>query len=488
MENIDLSKIDFTKIDPKKVSLGTDMQDCALIAKTFERGAHSTHTEAAVFATLNRSVENMKSFATAASDTVNSYLMNPEDIAKNATKQASDLVSSANVSTGGGGSSGSSAATDGILQGLNMGKEEDKTSTLTDSFGETLLDFAKDCIPCGDRLMAFLELHPHVDLLGALEDNLTASLQLLSDIGGLLNNFDIYADFCALLDALKFMCIPDLQRIIALFTAMLILDIPKLDGLIGMIQVLIQPIFMPIFQAITSLLDQFSSLVVSPIDCIIDALIQQMNKINISVPKTKFTPSFKVTSQEGQDKLKEIQGEINSGLKELTLAIQEGKETIQAELDFYIEEIKALLGETTGSGGIHLRLSLRKLKLIRMVSFIIAIITAISKGHASCSNTGKTPQASEIDGFFKDFLSPNSPFDMYVDEEGQIVIEEQGDPLLAKGENVFQFKGEDFISPEVAEVTKTLSDPIRAVIPCRFETTSEDVTKVNRWIEELSKE
>jgi len=500
---IDYSKIDISKLDPGKTNLGnTDLQDCSLIAQTFERGAHSTPTEAAVFATIQRSLHNTKSFSSAVGTSLKGYIRHPQEAADENLRQLEKLLTNADVADQEGKTGGEEAPTDHIMQAVKVGEEF--TSTLTESFGKSMMDWTQDCIPCKFRIVSFMELHPHVDLLGSLTIDIDAKLGFLGGIGDMLNNFDTYGDFCGMLNFLSFICVPDLQRLIVLLMAMMLLDVPKLDGFINIIQMLIAPIFSPILMSLGSLLDQFVSIVTAPLECVIDSLNQQMQKLGFEMDPSALRKADETMNQL-QDKSREIQAGLTGGLGQLNQTIQEAKDAIETKLAFYLDEIKAIMEETSSMGGGYLDSATKKLQTIRMIGFITAIISAVSSGHQACSSD-RPPEISEIDNFLDTFLNPNAPFNMWIDDKGEVHIDEKvpnfdvvvnsstkEDPLPSFG-NVFQFEGEDLITPTVAQKTKetirataqALSGPTEVILPCRLETEVSEVDKVNKWIEELN--
>ena len=456
MPEINFKDVDYLAVDPDKLDFGTCDQTCALICQTFERGSHNTYKEPAIFATMNRMLENMDSFASVAQESLTGYLRQPAQPENN--------------------TSGTTVQTDETLQGVKI--ENIDVSTAGESFGKNLLDWMKNCIPCGARILALLELHPNIDLLGGLEADLKGRLSILSDLANLLSNIDMYADFCSLLSLLNFMCIPDLQRLIAMFVALLTQIAFEMDGLIGLLQALIAPLFAPILMSITSLLDQFVLTVLSPVDCIITAIDEQLQKIDFDVAAAG-TRGLK----EGTSNLKEG---LKGGLAELNQNVIDAKNHIKQKLEFYIDQVKAMLGELGFGDAAYLKISLKKLTLIRLIAFIVAVITAIAKGQQACS-PGKNPEASELDNFFSNFLNPNSSFSMSVDEDGNLHMDEKI-PLL-NDPNVFQFEGKSIINPELAQQINStavaLSRSAEVKIPCKLETETGDVEKVNRWISEL---
>lgn len=449
--------IDFTNFDPEKMDIGTALQDCMLIVQIYERGAHSTFNEAAVYAPLAHNLENAQAFADHAADSMATYLRTP----------AVDTQVPTDSTT--------------ALQGLTFGNTSVSVSGST--FGKDLLDWAQNCIPCMARIVALMELHPHVDLLGALEADIVARLSFLNDLTGLLSNTDMYNDFCALLNALSFMCIPDLQRIIALLATLLAFQGLELDGLIGMLQALIAPLFMPILSAITSLLDQFSLLVVSPMDCILDAINEELRK-----GKSQVSWMGKMASEGGDAAVSNAMKTASGGLEELSKAIVDAKKKVHEKVQFYIDQMKALLGELNGGDIAYLKGTLRKLTIVRLIGFVTAVITAISKGQSLCSSGSSNPSKSELDTFFADYLNPSSPFQFSVDDNGNIHIDEVLPTTLQNQDNVAVFDGGPLLDPQVVQTIQTsLEQPIQAVITCRFSTTKDEAEQVNEWIEELNK-
>jgi len=503
----DYSDYDISKVDEDNENLGTDLQDCAIIAQTFERGAHSTPTETAIFSTFSRTLTNMQSFSSAAIGSMAGYLAAPQLSAQDSTNQATDLSASAGISPNSTqADTGTKAQTDQFLQNIDIGS----LSTLIpgSTAGKTLLDWAKDCIPCGLRIQSFLELNPAVDLLTTLETDLKNKLQMLSGIIDLLKDLTGYSNICDLMNLLSFTCIPDLQRIITVLAALLFLDVSQLDGLIGILQALIAPIFAPILMSLTTLLDKLVLLVVNPLECVITSFQSQITKLDFDLTYKSKNTTIKVQSKASaatkediddvQDQIKAVRANMNkmqTGLKgsiqEMTDKIEEATQAIKRKMHFYLEEIKALLGEFGLADASYLRLAQRKLGIVRLISFIAALIEAMVKGHPACSGDGKTPEQSEIDNFFQIYLNPNGPFKMYVDDEGQIHIDNKttDTSLLSDNGNVFIFDGSNALDPIVNQLSndaaQALSKPVEVVMPC-LKANSSEVDKINQWIAELS--
>jgi len=434
-----------TELDPSKITLGIDQQDCSLIASTFERGAHSVPTEAAVFATLTRVLQNKKQISSLASQTFSSY---------NVSSQVS----------------GETSPTE--LQGLNLAG--DSTVTLGNNFGSKLLDMAKNCIPCDLRLLSHFQLKPNLNLLSIFETSIKGSLQSLLDIISLLNNVDMYIDLCSLFNLLSFMCIPDLQRMIALLMAQFMLEATSLDGMIGILQALVAPLFAPLLNTVTSLLDQFSQLVVGPLKCVIDI-------INATLKSRSLETGYYQNPSENNALVTQVGG----GLSQLNLMLTSSIFTIEQKLNFYMAQIKAMLGDLGAGDTSYIQSKLRILNLIRMVAFIVAIISALAKGHSACDPT-KTPEQDELNNFFQNFLNPQISANIFIDPNGQLQIDNGNQPLLNVGD-MLQLKGQPLIAPELIQSIQTQINAPGIKLPCKLTApSSEEAARMNTWISELN--
>jgi hypothetical protein len=441
--------------------LGTCLQDCALITNVFERGAHSDISEQAVFATIARDLETTRAFSNSAQKVMGTYLRSPVS----STISQFESVSGDAVSTG------TEEFDDSDLSSLKFGETD--VSTLGEAFGKDLLDWARDCIPCEARVIANFEIYPSLDFMGAMKKDLLEKLKRLTEVTVMLKNFDIYGDYCELMALLSFMCIPDLQKIILALVSLITFEVPRLDITIDIIRGLVAPLFTPILLSITALLDQLSLIILSPLDCIINSINLQLKKYDLEI---------------------DSENNLHGGMIELGVGLEEAKRIIQEKLEFYIGQITIMLGEANGSN--YLSLSLRKLKFVRLITFITSIISAISRGQTPCAEEGKSPTASEIDNFFTNFLNPNVPYTFSVDSDGNVQV----DDVIPGYEDIFevgeivQTEGEDVVSPVVTDITsaanelqRELTTPVQATIPCTMKTTPGESARINKWIQELNK-
>jgi hypothetical protein len=224
---------------------------------------------------------------------------------------------------------------------------------------------------------------------------------------------------------------------------------------------------------ITSLLDQFSQLVIGPLKCVIDL-------INITLRSR----SLETGLYQNPGINNSTTTQIGGGLNQLNGMLLSSIATIERKTAFYMAQMKALLGELGTGDTAYLAAKLRVLNLVRMIAFIIAIILALSKGHSACDST-KTPEQDEINNFFQNFLNPQTNANLYIDPNGQLQID-SGTPL-PNIENMLQLKGQPLIAPELIQtIQQGLTTPT-IKLPCKLTApSSEEASKLNHWIEELN--
>jgi hypothetical protein len=551
----DLKKLDvqqLAKVDPEKIKLGTDLQDGAMIAQAFERGAHYTPKEVAVFATLNRHLDNYRTISKSTSNMLKTYVMVPENsvsqqmsegqnVAEKALRlaqqdEAADILFPSTPTA-------DPAAGQAFAQSLGLKNFEQSTGSSAD-FGDKFSKWLSDCIPCDLRISSWFELNPNIDLAGILRAALSGILDFLNGIGNLLRNLDVFGDFCALMDLFNFTCIPDLQRILMLLATLLAFEMPQLDGLITLVQALIAPLFAPILTAIMGLFDQFMLLVTNPLECIVDAINQQIQKLprsdNPIFGTTGTDPGLEGPPEEGQQDvpglvahnanffgastestrairekeqaavaLKEewvdqptrsaVEGvnamsqSVGESLSVLKSFIQDTIAMLKEKMKFYLGDLQSLLGEMASNDASYIAQSMRKMQIIRLISFITALIAALASGNLGFCRDGGKAEAHEIDNFYNNYLGPNMSFDVAVDEQGNLNFREKDDRFaeqykkaLPNRQNVFEFEGKDVTDEQISEVARVLTQPIEVTKPCRLEVTAAEADTLNRYISELN--
>lgn len=373
------------------------------------------------------------------------------------------------------------------------------------------------CIPCGDRLNfpgQLIELIP----LRFLEDLLRLLDQLLGQLDqliNLLNSGSVYNDLCQLYKFfVDFVCIPDLQRIIALLGAMLFRMSVNLAMGLDVLKMLVQPIFLPIFVNITSLLHQFVSLIVAPIECIVNAIDLQLEKLDVTkglsteqvqaIADTATQPGLTgfqthVTVQKDTG-IDDIQGALHSGLFELKGFLYKGTRDIEALLESYIGEINKFVDEVHGDANFF-DTQLEKLKIIRLINFIMAVIQILAKGF-ECNDPPKAT-TQEFAAFLQEFFSPARDITVATDPdtgETNLVLN-NADIKIAltpkdvssqtdntsgglSGVRILTPTGNSTIDQSITKIVNRASTPVTIKPRCTFNTN--DNARVGKWIEELN--
>lgn len=437
----------------------TEIQDCNLIIEAFEHGAFFHQSEGSVFGPLSRNIHNIRSFSRTTQKALKSYDLPSKLPLKDQQSGKPDAAS---------------------MQGIKF--KNIYVAFPTKESGSAMQRAIKDCIPCLDRQIrlfgAFSVSASNHDYLKMLKDLAKQKLDLLNQISDLLSNVDIYGDFCHMIKFLDFMCVPDLQRMLAILVAQLGDIGIQLRSLNDLVIKLILPFFGPILQSIQTLLDQFTQLVLNFMNCIITSIDENLRKININSifltgkPSTKSKALSKEIHQDASQ-LKTGVNAFRSGLLMLRNELDSGQILLANKINFYTKQAGKLFRQWHIKDQSHVAHAQKKLINIRLIGLIAGMIKVKSKGSKLCENYEK-PAASEINNFYHNYISPTSPFSISLGTAGDLHIGEksEGDPT---GGIVNQ--GKNLLTP--------LFKPVNTTFKCRIHTSDEDVDRVNKWITQL---
>ncbi len=260
------------------------LQDCHNIVKTFEKGCHSSTTEASVFAPLTADLGVMRSMSQTISKQMAAH--NDTSLEENLSdKIASTLPEGLQVSP---------ISLGGIEldKGELYAKIKDRPGQAwVFGGGNTFAEFLADCIPCAFRinLKEELEFKLGIEPIGdyiqeILEAFLRRAISQILNIINMFKNLDQYVDLCQFKKFLfDFMCVPDLAKILAVLMALLLDLAFELSGVIDLVISLIMPIFMPFLTNLLDLLQKYLLLVIKPIECIIDSIQNILSKLDYNV-------------------------------------------------------------------------------------------------------------------------------------------------------------------------------------------------------------
>lgn len=417
-------------------------QDCNLIASAFEHGAQFDTSEASVFAPLSRHVQNTGNFAIGAQQVLSQYKINKP------------------------------TSTD--QQGIKL----DNQFITIPTTGTTLAKAIKDCIPCQFRPLSSIDINIGSKLLDAMKADIKNRLNILSKISDMFSNVDTYGDYCQMISFLNFMCVPDLQRMIAILASILTSLASDLIKLGGLLQALIAPFFLPVLLSIQALLDQFVQLVLSPLNCIITSIQDNLRKINIQSITgdptiTNTSHQLDVAKQTLSLEANQISGTVRSGLMELGTLLNQGNTLIRGKLDFYMKQLQKILGSFGTNTMSTVDSATKKLIILRLIGLIQGVIKVRNQGTSLCA--GQTPAPTELNNFFNTFISPTSPFNLSIDPEGNLHIDEKTSQMP------------NTINVDAQKLLPQLFSPVSVTFQkCQLATTPTDINKVNMWMSQLN--
>lgn len=415
-----------------KLAQAQKLQLLQTISDAYEKGAISSTDEKSAFITSARNIRDQLTQAKRYEETMLGYSalkaseVNLGDAITRVGEQISETTDAVAVSidseVGRAGktigdrldhiASFSTAKSD--IHGSVLGGEI-KNTILTmagqDNLGDALKTLLADCIPCDGRVTAGFEVDIAQNFKNQIETDILNRIAYLKDMLNLTSNKDIYNDICSLVNALNFMCVPDLMRILSLLTFLLTRYSIKLGDISGMLMALISAMFQPLVVDLRGLFDQYGQLVLGVIECVIDALQFQMQKLGID---------------SADESLEGVSTSLKSGIEEIRNMIVEGKDIFEGTIDMLEQQIDAFFGEWFLKSGEGIGFSTAKLKITRVIGLINALIQFKSLGDI-CD--GKTFSAEELDVFVNTYIDPSASLKISVGDGGVVVSDRDVGPI-----------------------------------------------------------
>lgn len=282
------------------------------------------------------------------------------------------------------------------------------------NLGDALKTLIADCIPCDGRVTSGFEVDIAGNFKDQIESDILNRINYLKSMLSFTASKDIYSDLCSLVNTLNFMCIPDLVRILSLLAFLLTKYTVKIGDLTSMLMALVSALFQPILIDLRGLFDQYGQLVLGVIECVIDALSFQAQKLNVK-----------------GDALKEISDMsklLSSSVKEIRAMVKEGKDFFEEKVKMLDKQINAFFGQWFNSSFKSTEFSAIKLKITRIMGLINALIQFRSLGNV-CD--GKSFSAEELSVFVNTYITPSTRLKVSVGTDGIIVSDEDSGALEA---------------------------------------------------------
>ncbi len=322
-----------------------------------------------------------------------------------------------------------------------------------------------------------LDLSVGKHILDIMKNDVLSRLQFIDKIKDMFTNLNFYGDYCQMVSLLNFICIPDLQRILMLLASLLTDYGSGLQNLTAALQAIIAPLFYPVILSLNSVLDKLLQLVLNPMNCIITVVQENIRKLNIGTlvgdqTLTNASRNLTLVQNEANVELKMFQGQVRSAMVELYNRMNEGNISLRNKVDFYSQQLQKLLKQWGNHNINYSRIANDKLLVVRLIAFVSAMIKAKQNGQV-CN--GIKPAPSELDNFFGRYLSPNSPFNITVDKDGNLRLEEKINTKPIVGISV---GSKPLLKAPIIPVTQTFT--------CNLNTSSTDINKVNTWIDQLN--
>ena len=277
------------------------LADCQTIAKTFERRANYCTTEESVFAMMTPLLVGMRTNCNATVKMWNTVLSDNDsgsllDNNQTEDKPSEDILTALEPTD------------KPVEKNLETGEvinQPSVTKTIHNAAWarQKSIEKLKECIPCELGIRKIL----HYDFRKAITDelkkawlyNLNYYKTMLAQLADLLNFWDYSKNAFDLCAMWKFfsesVCLPDFRRIITILMALLMKMAFELNSFFDMLMMFVAPLILPFLLAIIAPLEQFLLLIVKPIDCIINAIASQIDKLDYSAIFNMQVPDISIS-------------------------------------------------------------------------------------------------------------------------------------------------------------------------------------------------
>lgn len=277
----------------------TELADCLIISKKFERGAIFSATPESAYAMMGPVLDTMRVQSQALITQIDntSALSVPQGATEKLSSPSQDATAPNATALLGG------EATSNIARNIDKADEDDSGffENLAGNFG--LLDennnfnmnsiFDSNCIPCGLRFDNLDAMGEEIwsgiesglsEYFRFWEELLKKQWQQLQDMLNLFTNTDPFIDLCAFIKFFtEFMCVPDIARILSVLMALMSRTSFQFSGVFDLILQLVGPLLSPFLGNFVSMIEQYIMMIVRPIECIIDSIQALMAKLDYNV-------------------------------------------------------------------------------------------------------------------------------------------------------------------------------------------------------------
>jgi hypothetical protein len=343
-----------------------------------------------------------------------------------------------------------------------------------DDAGEAMLRALADCVPCEDRILALLSLNPLEELANAANRMYQMQVAFLLDLFDLLlgdKSLGVFADFCSLIDFLNFECIPDVVRMILVLGALVQKYSVKLSSLQLTVTDILGRMFGASLAPLLSMIDKYIQLIVAPIECVINEIDFQMQKLDVEYAnKVVNKERAKKTMKLDKEKLAET---VKSPLLTLRFYLTEATDAVEEEYEKLNKQWKDLLGIEEGTDKEMMDITNHIEQATRLIALLQAIILTIQQGSFMCGP--EKPTENEFATFVNTILAPNTELDI-VAQDGVVKV---SPPYPTNVKSLLEALGTMQAGKKDLPKVASVSIPIKS---CLYRSTDRELEKVKEYL------
>lgn len=394
---------------------------------------------------------------------------------------------------------------------------------------DKLKGWLQDCVPCDFRSWGELDAEFFGELGDQWKQTLDASWDKLTQLEDMLTQSDasFVAEFCNLGNALKFQCVPDLQKI--LFSLGYMLSRMELDVSVdlGTLDSLLMQALNPIINEMMANIDIIDELALGPIRCVIDQMRYQAQAGPQRFQETNrqlagmFEGSSRSTGASGGERRLEVEeaaassaaearerrrsdssrrddpGRPQSALDEvssdlgavsdeldldrLTGYVQKAVSVIKDYKDWLLRVLQETIDYPLEQWNRRTSFAHGKRDILQYIALIRGIIDAAQAGDFSCGSDSETMTEEELRVFVTAYRHPSERLEVVI--EGANITVRRNPPMTDLSPAGTVIRTGDGGSGQPVSVDNVILR--RPIASCLKKVTTDEAAQVSEWIRQL---
>jgi hypothetical protein len=341
------------------------------------------------------------------------------------------------------------------------------TVAAADNAGEAIAAIVADCVPCKDRILDLLSLNPLEELWDIFDAQYQSSIDFILDLYNLLvgdHSVEVFADFCSLFRVLNFQCLPDLYGMIMMLSSLIRKYSMTWKDLKLTLSDILGAMFGPTLSPLLGLMDKYIQLIVAPVECVIDSINAELQKIDVAEAWQLATTGKSDGGTFGAIDTDKVTETVSGPLLTLRKYLKDANEEVEATYAKLRRDIREALGLQNEMDRQMFDLAYHIEMCTRLIGLIQALILAIQQGVIVCGSE----ETEDFENFMNNYVSTQFDLDI-VFEGGKMKTK----PKVPEGvEDLVNIIG------KLKKTDNVIAERIVSVDNCLYRSSAREIDKV----------